>query len=91
MPQRKQACADHVKKLTLGNPLLINCSIAIWAVASCIATRSGLSRKYVSPLTMSCTEITIYDISAQQTRRRTFRRNKLGAGQTRHRSNSAQV
>ena len=33
----------------------------------------------------------IYDISAQQTQHRTFRRNKLGAGQTRHRSNSAQA
>ena len=31
------------------------------------------------------------DISAQQTRRRTFRRNKLGTGQTLRRLNSAQV
>ena len=36
-------------------------------------------------------ERTVPDISAQQTLRRTFRRNKLGEGQTRHRSNSAQI
>lgn len=38
---------------TLGSPLLINCSMAICAVASCIATLSGRRRKYVRPRTIS--------------------------------------
>lgn len=38
---------------TLGNPLLMNCSMAIWAVASCMATRSGRSRRYVLPRSIS--------------------------------------
>ena len=42
-------------------------------------------------LTPDHSQLPIYDISAQQTRRRTFWHNKLGAGQTRRRSNSAQV
>lgn len=39
---------------TLGRPLLMNWSIAIWAVASCIATRSGRRRRYVRPRSISC-------------------------------------
>lgn len=38
---------------TLGSPLLMNCSIAIWAVASCMATRSGRRRRYVFPRSIS--------------------------------------
>merc|ERR1740128_1271744 len=32
---------------TLGSPELMNCSIAIWAVASCIATLSGLTLRVI--------------------------------------------
>lgn len=39
---------------TLGRPLLMNWSIAIWAVASCMATRSGRRRRYVRPRSISC-------------------------------------
>ena len=38
---------------TRGRPLEMNCSVAIWAVASCIATLSGLNWRYDSPLTTS--------------------------------------
>lgn len=38
---------------TRGRPLLMNWSIAIWAVASCMATRSGRSRRYVRPRSIS--------------------------------------
>ncbi|KAH3686786.1 hypothetical protein WICPIJ_002265 [Wickerhamomyces pijperi] len=33
-----------------GNPQVMNCRRAIWAEASCIATRSGDSFKYSKPL-----------------------------------------
>ena len=36
---------------TRGRPLEMNCSTAICAVASCIATRSGRSFRYVVPRT----------------------------------------
>jgi hypothetical protein len=40
-----------VGAITRGRPLEMNCSTAICAVASCIATRSGRSLRYVFPRT----------------------------------------
>ena len=37
-----------------GSPDEMNCNTAICAVASCIATRSGLRFKYDAPRTISC-------------------------------------